>query len=127
MKSISLNALGDEQLARARHSRHGRAAYTVHGGHDHALRQTVVALAKGHRFREDGALGEATLQVLRGRVRLTTVRDTWEGVPGDQLTIPPQRHSLDVPQDSVILLTVPTDHDATPPSIAASNGAKVQP
>jgi quercetin dioxygenase-like cupin family protein len=126
MKSISLDALADEKLARARHSRNGRAAYTVHGGHDHALKQTVVALAKGHRFREDGGLGEATLPVLRGRVRLTTVRDTWEGVSGDQLTIPSQRHSPYVPQDLVILLTVLTDQNATPPSAAASSGAKVQ-
>jgi quercetin dioxygenase-like cupin family protein len=125
MKSIPLDALADEQLARARHSCSGRAAYMIHGGHDHALQQTVVALAKGHRFREDAGLGDATLRVLRGRVRLTTARDSWEGLAGDQLTIPSQQYSPDVPQDSVILVTVLTDHYATPWSAGPAEGQKV--
>lgn len=112
MKSIPLQVIADEQLGRARRCG-GPAAYTVHGGPDRGIRQTVVALAKGHRLRQEADLAEATLQVLRGRVRLTTIGDRWEGVAGDQLTLPVQRHCLDVLQDSVILLTVHTNHPHT--------------
>ncbi|MBI3691077.1 MAG: LuxR family transcriptional regulator, partial [Mycolicibacterium aromaticivorans] len=52
MYSISLTELADEQLATARSSNSGRAAHTVHGGHDHPLRQTLIALAKGHELSE---------------------------------------------------------------------------
>jgi hypothetical protein len=49
MESTSLTALADEQLAVARHAHSGRAAHTIHGGHDHPLRQTLLSLAQGGR------------------------------------------------------------------------------
>lgn len=108
MKSIPLQVLADEQLGRARRYG-GHAAYTVHGGPDRGLRETVVALTKGIRLRQEVDPAEATLQVLRGRVRLSTIDDRWDGVVGDQLTLPTRRHYLDALQDSVILLTVHAD------------------
>jgi phage replication-related protein YjqB (UPF0714/DUF867 family) len=48
MESTSLSALADEQLAVARHAHSGRATHTIHGGHDHPLRQTLLALAQEH-------------------------------------------------------------------------------
>jgi quercetin dioxygenase-like cupin family protein len=50
--------------------------------------------------------GEATLQVLAGRVRLNVGEQRWEGAAGDLVSIPPRRHSLDAVEDSAILLTV---------------------
>jgi quercetin dioxygenase-like cupin family protein len=102
-----LTVLAEEQLTAARQTHSGRAARTVHGGHEHALRQTVLALLAGHELAEHDSPGEATLQVLRGRVRLTTTTgDAWEGAVGDQVTIPPERHALAAVEDSAVLLTV---------------------
>ncbi|MEQ4302006.1 cupin domain-containing protein [Plantactinospora sp. B6F1] len=108
MQSISLTTLVDEQLATARESSSGRSARTVHGGHEHSLRQTLLALAAGHSLGDHDSPGEATLQVLRGRVRLTTAADTWEGSAGDHLVIPAERHGLTALDDSAVLLTVAT-------------------
>ena len=48
MRAASLDRLGDEQLVLARAATSGRAAVTVHGGREHDLRQTLIALAAGH-------------------------------------------------------------------------------
>lgn len=109
MESLSLNQLADEQLAAARAAGSGRAAHTIHGGHDHMLRQTLIALAGGRELAEHDSPGQSTLQVLRGRVRLRTVGDEWHGAAGDYLVIPPQRHSLHADTDAVVLLTVLAD------------------
>jgi quercetin dioxygenase-like cupin family protein len=109
MDSVSLSELADERLAAARSSNSGRAAHTVHGGHDHQLRQTLIALAGGRDLSEHHSPGETTLQVLRGNVRLTTADDAWEGREGDLLVVPRERHGLHAVDDSVILLTVLAD------------------
>ena len=75
MESISLNGLAEEKLAEARQSHSGRAAHTIHGGHTHELRQTVLALLAGHDLAEHDSPGEATLQVLQGHVRLSAGDD----------------------------------------------------
>ena len=106
MESISLVDMAEEKLTLARQAHSGRAAHTIHGGHDHELRQTVLALAAGHELAEHDSPGEATLQVLRGHVRLSANTDVWEGKSGDFVTIPPDRHALAAIQDSVVLLTV---------------------
>jgi len=108
MKATSLTRLGEDQLARARGASSGRAAVTVHGGQEHDLRQTLIALAGGRSLGEHEAPGEATLQVLVGRVRLTAGGDTWEGAAGDHVVIPPHRHDLAALTDAVVLLTVAT-------------------
>ncbi|PRC50199.1 cupin, partial [Mycobacterium sp. ITM-2017-0098] len=69
---VSLRGLADEQLDAARGARAGRAAHTVYGGREHALRQTVLALAEGNRLDDHESPGEATLVVLHGRVQLGT-------------------------------------------------------
>ena len=104
---VSLTALADELSAAAKDAKNGRAARTVHGGADFALRHTVIALAAGHGLDEHESPGEATLQVLRGDVRLIgVVSGELRGVAGDLLTIPDERHSLAADADSVVLLTV---------------------
>lgn len=106
MEKRSLTALCRQHLAAARDSRNGRSAQTVYGGHEHILRQTLVALTAGSSLDEHASPGEATLQVLQGRVQLVCADVTWDGAPGDHLTIPAARHSLDAVEDSVVLLTV---------------------
>lgn len=109
MESVSLIRLANEQLEAARSSTAGRAAHTIHGGHDHLLRQTLIALADGRELAEHQSPGQATLQVLVGRVRLRTGDDEWTGEQGDYLVIPPERHSLHADSDAVVLLTVLAD------------------
>ncbi|MCV7106197.1 cupin domain-containing protein [Mycolicibacterium chitae] len=106
MQPISLTKVVDEQLEAARTARAGRSAQTVRGGHDHSLRETVIALAGGQQLAEHESPGEATLQVLRGKVRLIAGDDSCECSTGDFVVIPPVRHSLEAVEDSAVLLTV---------------------
>lgn len=108
MDLVSLTTVVDEQLAAAKEAHSGRSAHTVHGGHDKHLRQTVIALAAGNGLAEHESPGEATLQVLRGRVRLSAGDHAAEGVAGDLMVIPDARHALDAVEDSAVLLTVRT-------------------
>ena len=101
MESLSLTEVADEQLAAARAARSGRAAHTLHGGHDHMLRQTVIALVAGQELAE--------LQVFRGRVRVSTAAEEWSGAVGDFLVLPAERHALHADDDAVVLLTVLAD------------------
>ena len=94
MESISLTSLADEKLAEARQAHSGRAAHTLHGGHTHELRQTLMALLAGQGLAEHDSPGQASLQVLQGHVQLTAGDDEWDGKAGDYVVIPPQRHSL---------------------------------
>lgn len=106
MNNTSLTALTKEHLATARQHNAGRSAHTVYGGQGHALRQTLIALVAGRRLGEHESPGEATLQVLRGSVRLHAGEDTWDGSMGDHLVIPPARHDLEALEDAAVLLTV---------------------
>lgn len=106
MQKLSLTALVREHLERARASSAGRSAETVYGGHEHTLRQTLVALKAGCSLAEHENPGEATAHVVSGRVRVTAGSDSWEGRDGDLIIMPPARHSLDALEDSAVLLTV---------------------
>ncbi|MGH3361093.1 MAG: cupin domain-containing protein [Nocardioides sp.] len=108
MQGESLTDLAEEQLVLARRSSSGRAAVTVFGGHEHDMRQTLIALAQGRSLGEHESPGEASLQVLVGTVRLTAGVETWDGDAGDYLIIPPSRHDLRAETDAVVLLTVAT-------------------
>jgi len=106
MQSISLTTLADQQLGVARQAASGRSAHTIHGGRQHALRQTLLALAGGRSLEEHDSPGEATLQVLSGQVRLATASQSWAGTAGDYLVIPAERHTLTALDDAVVILTV---------------------
>jgi quercetin dioxygenase-like cupin family protein len=106
VKKMSLTALAREQAELAQRSAQGRSAHTVYGGHEHTLRQTVIALAAGQVLQEHENPGEATLQVLHGRVRLLAGDTEWEGSSGDLLIIPDSRHSLEALEAAAVLLTV---------------------
>jgi len=108
MRKLSLDALAREQLEQARSGR-GRSATTVFGGHEQTLRQTVMAMVAGAGTGEHASPGEATLQVLRGHVRLNAGEDSCDGSTGDYLVIPAERHALLAVDDSAVLLTVLAD------------------
>ena len=106
MQKESLTALARQHLGIALAAPSGRSAHTVYGGHEHVLRQTLVALRAGTSLDEHENPGEATVQVLHGRVTLVAGENRWNGSPGDLMFIPDSRHALDAQQDSVVLLTV---------------------
>lgn len=105
MDSASITEIVQQQLGLAQRAS-GRSAHTLHGGRDHALRQTVVVILAGHELAEHESPGEATLQVLHGRVRLNSAHESWEGSAGDYVVIPPERHALAALDDAAVLLTV---------------------
>ena len=106
MQKLSLTALARIQLEQARVAGSGRSAKTVWGGHERVLRQTLIALTAGSALAEHESPGEATIQVLSGRVRLDADGHEWEGRQGDLLLVPPTRHSLLSVEDAVVLLSV---------------------
>lgn len=106
MEKLSLTALVRQQLLLADSATSGRSSHTVYGGHEHVLRQTVLALKAGEVLKEHENPGEATVHVLQGRVRLAAGSDSWEGSPGDLLIIPQSPHSLEALETAAVLLTV---------------------
>lgn len=111
MNKHALTALAREQLEAARRSSAGRSAVTVYGGHEKALRQTLIALVAGSRLDEHENPGDATVHVLLGRVTLASGADSWDGRAGDLIVVPPARHSLVAVEDTAVLLTaVPRSH-----------------
>jgi quercetin dioxygenase-like cupin family protein len=106
MQKTSLDALARELLVAAAAASSGRAARTVYGGHEHVLRQTVIALLAGQALAEHENPGEATVHVLHGRVRLVSDPHSWDGREGDLLLVPAAPHGLEAVGDSVVLLTV---------------------
>ena len=108
METTSLTALAQQQLESARTAGSGRSAVTVYGGREHDLRQTLIALTAGTVLGEHESPGEATLQVIEGRVALRADSEHWDLAAGDHVVIPPQRHDLRALADAAVLLTVAT-------------------
>lgn len=111
MRKFSIEAMARQQLDAARKASASRSATTVVGGHEQALRQTIMAMTAGATLAEHDNPGEATLYVLSGRVTLSADGESWDGRTGDLIVIPTARHEVQAEEDSVILLTaVPRRH-----------------
>lgn len=105
VRKVSLDATAREQLEAAHRADSARASTTVIGGHEHVMRQTVIALAAGAVLGEHENPGEASLYVIVGRVELEAGPDSWQARTGDLVEIPRARHSLRAIEDSAVLLT----------------------
>ncbi|MFD8019693.1 cupin [Streptomyces lavendulae] len=101
-----LAALVEEHMTAARLAPHGRSAHLV--VHDGALRQSVIALVSGSELEDHNTPPAATLQVLRGRVRLTASSGDRELGAGQLYVIPKERHGLLALDDAAVLLTAVT-------------------
>lgn len=99
--------VAQNQLKNARTNGSGRSAATVYKGN--RLTLTVVALTEGTQLSEHENPGEATAQVLMGRMELSAGNDTWECATGNLLVIPQARHSVRALNDCAFLLTVVRD------------------
>ncbi len=98
-----LRTLAERHLSQAKADKNGRSAHMFL--HEGPLRQTVIALTEGSRLEEHVSPHAASLQVITGRVVLTSgVGDTELGA-GELAPVPPERHGLTAAEDSVILLT----------------------
>lgn len=106
MQKISIDALARQQIAAAVAAPSGRAADTAFGGHEKALRQTVMAFRAGTQLSEHQNPGEATVFVLKGCVWLKAGGNSWQGKAGDLLIVPEGLHSLEAQEDSAVLFTV---------------------
>lgn len=87
--TVNLTTAAAELLEEARAANAGRAGRTLTPGAGVPLKQTLLALLAGERLNDHDSPGTATLQVLRGAVRLTAGEDV-ELVAG---TTPPSRRS----------------------------------
>lgn len=102
-----LDTLGTQLLAAAHDDPHGRSARLV--VHDGELRQTVLALVAGTRLGEHASPPAASLQALRGRVRVVVGDDVQQELAAGELwELTHERHAVHALDDSVLLLTTVT-------------------
>ena len=105
MQKNSVDAVARELLDDARRASSHRASKTLVGGHEHVMRQTVVALVAGSELAEHQNPGEASLLVLSGRIVVHAGSDSWDGRRGDLIEIPAMSHSVSAVEDAALLLT----------------------
>ncbi len=103
----NLNELAESHLAAARTEERGRSAELI--AHDGPLRQTVIALRDGVRMAEHNSPPAASLQVLKGRVRVELDNEMQgEFDEGELWILTHERHSVLALSDAVFLLTTVT-------------------
>jgi len=103
---IDIAELADRHLAAARADPHGRSAEVV--AHDGELRQSVIALTAGSGLGEHNSPNAATLQVLRGRLRVGSAEGDVDASAGQLWVLTHERHSVQAVEDCAFLLTTVT-------------------
>jgi quercetin dioxygenase-like cupin family protein len=103
-ETVVLSEVADELIADLPQHHAGRAARTLFTGN--SQRATVIALASGSELAEHDGPRAATLQVVRGSVRLRTADREWPLAQGQIAAIPAVRHSDQAETDAAFLLTV---------------------
>ncbi len=106
MEKYSLTHIATAQLQISRDAAAGRSSATLIGGHDHALRQTVIAIVGGQVMQIHNGPVEATLLVLNGSVDVATDDERIELSSGDLLVLPGGPHAITARSDTTALLTV---------------------
>ncbi|SCE67060.1 hypothetical protein GA0070607_0192 [Micromonospora coriariae] len=105
MEKLSLTAIADGLLSHELGASSRMGMRIVDGGRLRPLCQTVIALTRGEELDEHEYRAIATVQVLRGRVRVDAGDDTTDGFPGELLVVPGTRHTVTALEDTVVLLT----------------------
>lgn len=103
---VSLPQLAEKHLDEAAQSSSGRSSYPLHRGQLDKLRQLMLAMRAGESLSDHENPGEATVYVVRGRVRLTTASESYEATKGESIVVPYERHGLDAIEDSAVVLTL---------------------
>lgn len=103
----NLDELCTELMSRAHGARSGRSARGVFNGT--YLRQVLLTLTEGSELADHDSPPEATLQVVRGSVRLATATESWHLSTGDLIAVPPDRHSVAAVTDAAFMLTIRTE------------------
>jgi quercetin dioxygenase-like cupin family protein len=102
--ALHLPTVADYLLAQAADSPQLRASQKIDLDHQQ-LRMTAIGFAAGGELPEHKNPGEAVLQVVRGRVRLTDATRSIEVEAGALARIPNGVHSVTALEPSVIVLT----------------------
>jgi quercetin dioxygenase-like cupin family protein len=116
MTTVHLQDTAKELLGSLAQQPSGRAARTLSPGAHAPLKQTLLALGAGQQLQDHRTPGQASIEVLIGRVRLTVGTDELTLEAGHWAPIPPEVHGMVADVDSVALLTVAS------PTAAASTG-----
>jgi len=102
--ALHLPTLADHLIAQAADSPQGRSAQRIDLDHE-TLRMTAIGFAEGGALPDHRNPGEAVLQVVRGRVRLSDATRTIDMDAGMIARIPDGVHRLDALEPSVVMLT----------------------
>lgn len=102
--ALDLDAVAAHLLGLAAENPQRRASQRIDLGHQQ-LRMTVIGFDTGGELPEHRNPGEAVLQVVRGRIRLSDATRTIEVGAGSIVRIPDDLHRVEALEPSVILLT----------------------
>lgn len=102
--AIDLTVMADYLLTQAAENPQRRASQRITLDHEH-LRMTAISFDTGGELPSHRNPGEATLQVVRGRIRLIDDTREIEADAGTIVRVPDGIHRVDALEPSVVMLT----------------------
>ncbi len=102
--ALNLSVMADHLLAQAAENPQRRASQRIDLDHER-LRMTAIGFDTGGELPEHKNPGEAVLQVVRGRIRLTDATRSIDVDEGTIARIPNGVHAVEALEPSVIVLT----------------------